>query len=143
MKQAELSTWGITILRVAIGVIFLMNGWVKLFVNGIAGTAGFFDSIGIPLATVAAVVVSVLEFAGGAALILGIATRIVSPLLAVTMLTAIFTVHIGNGFFVANGGISHVFALLAATLALTLTGPGRLSLADLISPRGATAPEAA
>ncbi|MDZ7703292.1 MAG: DoxX family protein [Trueperaceae bacterium] len=143
MKQAELSTWGITILRVSVGIIFLMNGWVKLFVNGIAGTAGFFDSIGIPLATAAAVVVSVLEFAGGAALILGVGTRLVSPLLAVVMLTALFTVHIGNGFFVSNGGISHVFALLAATLTLTLTGPGRLALADLVTSRGAGTPEAA
>ncbi len=70
MKQAELQTWGLTLLRVTTGVIFFMHGWQKLFVNGIAGTAGFFDSIGIPLATVTAVVVSVLEFAGGAALIL-------------------------------------------------------------------------
>ena len=143
MKQSELSTWGITVLRISVGIIFLMNGWVKLFVNGIAGTAGFFDSIGIPLATAAAVLVSVLEFAGGAALILGIGTRIVSPLLAVTMLTALFTVHIGNGFFVSNGGISHVFVLFAATLALTLTGPGRLALTDLVASRSAGNPETA
>ncbi len=60
------------------------------------------------------------------------------------MITAMFTVHLSNGFFVSNGGVSNVLILFAVTLSLTLTGPGKLALSDMIFARRAAAtPEAA
>ncbi|MFC7107291.1 DoxX family protein [Nonomuraea rubra] len=83
--------------RVAIGVIFLVHGYQKFATMGIAGTTKFFESVGIPLAGLAAPAVAVLEVAGGLALILGAALPIAGTLLALDMLGAIAFVHGGNG----------------------------------------------
>jgi putative oxidoreductase len=126
--NAALSAWGFLILRVAVGFVFLMHGWQKMFAFGFDGVAGFFGSVGIPLPMIAAVVVTLLELVGGLALILGLGTRIVAALLAVTMVVALFAVHLANGFFVDAGGYELVLTLAAASLFFALSGPGRLSL---------------
>ena len=61
----------------------------KLFGFGLAGTAGFLGSLGIPLPMVAAVVLIATEHLGGLALLLGAGTRIVAAVLAADMLVAI------------------------------------------------------
>jgi putative oxidoreductase len=89
-------------LRVASGSLFLAHGWLKFSVFTIAGTVGYFESLGLPglLAyfTIAA------EIVGGIALILGIGTRLVSLALIPVLLGATW-VHAGNGWlFSAEGG---------------------------------------
>jgi uncharacterized membrane protein YphA (DoxX/SURF4 family) len=34
---------GIAVLRVVVGIVFLMHGWMKLFVMGIEGVTGYFS----------------------------------------------------------------------------------------------------
>lgn len=131
---------GLTVLRVVVGLIFLVHGYEKLFVQGVGGVTGFFTQIGVPLPGVSAPLVSVLEFAGGVALILGLFTPVVASLLAVDMLGAIFLVHLPNGFSAMNGGYEFVLTLLAASLALALTGPGAYAL-DAAFRRGRSASE--
>jgi putative oxidoreductase len=106
---------------------------MKLFGFGVAGTAGFFAQIGIPLAAVAAPLVIGLEFLGGIALVLGLFTRWIALPLAVTMVVAIVTVHLSAGFFLPNG---YEFALimLAGTLTLALQGSGALALDNVWRP---------
>ncbi len=55
-QASPLQTWGLVPLRLALGVVFLMHGWQKVFVFGVAGTADILGKLGIPLATVSAVV---------------------------------------------------------------------------------------
>ncbi|GAB4217179.1 MAG: DoxX family protein [Roseiflexaceae bacterium] len=126
---------GITVLRIIVGIVFAAHGWQKLG-NGVEGTAGFFGSLGVPLPAVAAVVVIALELLGGIALILGLGTRYVAPLLAFTMLVAMLLVHLPNGFFAQQGGVEFVLTLFGASVALALTGSGAYALDDLVFRRG-------
>jgi putative oxidoreductase len=121
--------------RVALGVIFLVHGYQKFATMGIAGTTQFFESVGIPLAGVAAPLVAVLEVAGGLALILGAALPVVGTLLAVDMVGAIVFVHLANGFAVDKGGYEFVLALAAGALAVGFSGGGALALDGLLQRR--------
>lgn len=94
---------GLMILRVIVGFVFVFHGYDKLFVSGIPGVTGFFTQVGAPLPDITAPLVSVLEFAGGIALILGFLTPVVAALLAVDVLSALFLVHLPNGFAAQNG----------------------------------------
>ena len=116
------------ILRVALGVVFLAHGWQKFFEFTIPGAQGAFGKMGVPAAEIAAPVVASLELVGGAALILGLVTRIVAALLAVQMLAALVLVHLPAGMFADKGGIEFVLVLAAGAAALALVGPGRVSV---------------
>jgi len=72
------------------------------------------------------------EFFGGLALLLGLAVRPASMLLAITMLVAIVTVHLPNGLFLTNSGYEFALALLGISIALLIQGAGRWSLDKLI-----------
>ncbi|WP_433225500.1 DoxX family protein [Microtetraspora malaysiensis] len=122
--------------RVGIGVIFLVHGWQKLTTMGLSGTTAFFEQIGIPLPGLAAPAVTVLELAGGAALILGAALPVAGTLLALDMLGAIAFVHGGNGFTVDKGGYEFVLALAVAAVAIGFSGGGTLALDTLWRRRG-------
>ena len=136
-RTATLTAAGFLTLRVAVGIVFAMHGWQKLTMMGIPGVGGFFGSLGVPAPELAALVVTVLELAGGIALILGIGTRIVGALLAVNMLVALALVHLPNGFFVDGGGFEFVFTLFAAALFFALAGPGSFSLDARFGRKGA------
>ena len=128
---------GIAIVRVVTGVIMLAHGAQKLFQLGIAGVTQGFTQMGVPLPTIVAPLVAVLEFAGGIALILGVLTRLVSLGLAIDMLGALFIVHLANGFFLPNG-YEFVLILLATNLALVIAGAGAFSIDQAIANRRRT-----
>lgn len=117
--------WGMVPLRVVIGLVFLMHGSQKLL--SLTSTATFFDSIGIPIAQVAAALVTALEILGGVALILGWFTRVVAALLAIDMAVAILTARMEGGFF-APSGFEFELTLLGACLTLAVMGAGGFSL---------------
>ncbi len=125
-------SWGIALLRIVVGIVFVMHGQQKLFEMGVGGVGGFFASLGVPAPQLAAVVVSVLETVGGLALILGVLTRLFGLLLAGDMLVALLLVHQPNGFFAGDGGVELVLLLGTAALALALTGPGAPALDNLL-----------
>jgi putative oxidoreductase len=114
------------VLRLATGVVFIAHGYQKLFQRGIAGVTQSFGGMGVPLPELVAPLVSVLEFAGGIALILGILTRIVAAALAVDMLGAMLIAHLPYGFFLPRG-IEFTMMLFAASAALALAGAGAYS----------------
>lgn len=127
MASGSTQACGLTILRIVVGIVFLVHGYQKLFHMGFHGVAGFFGHAGIPWPMVSAVVVTLVEFVGGIALIAGLGVRIAAALLAVDMIVAILVVHLKHGFFNPMG-FEFPLTLLAATLCLGLSGGGMFSL---------------
>jgi len=125
-----LQSSGLAALRIVVGVIFLMHGGQKLFM-GFHNVAGFLGSLGIPLPTLAAIVLTLVEFVGGIALVLGFLTRYAAALLVIDMLVAIITVHAKNGFFTSKGGVEFPLLLLVANISLALAGAGALGVDTL------------
>jgi putative oxidoreductase len=118
---------GLTILRIVIGIVFIVHGAQKLFVFGIGGVTAGFAQMHIPLPMIAAPVVAIVEFVGGIALVVGFFTRIAAILLAIDMAGAILFVHGRNGFFMPMG-YEFALSLMAACVALAVAGPGDYSV---------------
>ncbi|MGE8296623.1 MAG: DoxX family protein [Pseudomonas sp.] len=129
---ASQAGFGITILRIIAGITFAAHGAQKLFGwfggYGLAGVAQWMESIGLAPGYLMALMAGSAEFFGGVALIIGLLVRPAAAVLAVTMLVAIFTVHLANGFFMSNNGYEFALALLAISVALVLEGAGKLSV---------------
>lgn len=112
--------WASVSLRLLLGVLFILAGYSKLFVS-LPMVSGFFDSLGIPLPGFFALIVGIVEFFGGIALILGLFVRPVALLQAIIMLVAILVAHI-------DGGYEKALLFLTGTVALLFLGGGKLSL---------------
>jgi len=125
--------------RLALGTMFLAHGLMKLLIFTLPGTAGFFESVGFPGWT--AYLVTFAEIGGGAALLLGLRTRIVSAALIPVLLGALY-VHLGNGwvFSAPNGGWEYPAFLVVAALVQLLLGDGRFALWPERSRRGEALP---
>lgn len=129
MNQQRMTDYAVTLLRVSLGVMYLAHSIVlKLITFGLAGTAGYFASIGLPgwlaYLTFAA------EAVGGVMLVLGIYARWVALALIPALLGAIIWAHWGNGwvFNAPNGGWEYPFYLIVLSLAQFLLGDGRHAL---------------
>ncbi|WP_051687483.1 DoxX family protein [Kocuria massiliensis] len=120
---------GLLLLRVGLGIVFLMHGLQKLNDWTIAGTASNFQQMGVPSPELAATVAAYAELIGGIALIVGLLSRIAGLVLAVDMFGAIYFAHGSSGFFSANGGYEFPLVLALASLAVFLLGPGRFAIA--------------
>ncbi len=122
--------------RVGAGVIFAAHGAQKLFGwfggYGLEGTAGWMTSIGLEPGLLMATMAGGAEFIGGLLLIVGLLVRPAALMLAVTMVVAIVTVHLQNGFFLANNGYEFGLALLAVSIGLVFRGAGSLSADRLL-----------
>ncbi|MGI9253325.1 MAG: DoxX family protein [Thermomicrobiales bacterium] len=132
MRLGRTEGWaavGMLLLRLAVGIVLAAHGWQKFHDMGVSNVAGFFGSIGIPAPGIMAWVVTLIELVGGVALILGLFTRIVTPLVAATMVVAILTVKKSIGLIGAEGpGYELDLLILGAALALFFAGPGIISL---------------
>ena len=121
---------GRLILRVILGVVFAFHGAQKLFGwfggYGIEGTAGFFESIGIPFPVLSTWLAGGAELVGGLLLLAGVLVAPAGAVLAGTMAVASVTAH--SGFAAASGGMEFPLTLLVASAALALIGPGAWTL---------------
>lgn len=126
-------------LRLIAGLLFIAHGGQKLFAwfggYGLEGTGQWMESIGLAPGYLMALMAGSAEFFGGFLLIIGFLTRPTSFVLAITMIVAIFTVHIENGLFMSNNGYEFGLALIAISVSLIFSGAGKLSLDNLITQR--------
>ena len=95
MTHYSNADYAATTLRVSSGVLFLAHGLLKVNVFTIAGTVGYFESLGLPGALAYLTIFA--ELAGGLALILGVGTRLAALALIPVLLGATW-VHAGNGW---------------------------------------------
>ena len=120
---------GAFVLRVSLGVMFLAHGLLlKVFVFTPAGTAGFFESLGLPGALAYLTIAA--ETVGGLLLIAGIGTRYVSAALIPVLLGALVLVHGDKGWVFSNagGGWEYPAFLIAASVAQWFLGDGAYAL---------------
>ncbi|WP_216214159.1 DoxX family protein [Amycolatopsis aidingensis] len=115
--------------RLAVAIVFLAHGLQK-WDSGVSATASGFESMGIPLPTVAAVFTILVEVVGSIAFILGLALPLVGLGYAVVGIGATLGVHLDAGL-TGQGGYELVLVLAGAGLALGFNG-GRISLDHLL-----------
>lgn len=114
----------ILLIRIAVGAVFVNAGWFK--VNNLEMIVGGFATMGFPAAI--AYLVSYAELIGGALIILGVATRAMSILLAIIMAVATFKVHFAAGYSLANGGYEYTLTLLLTLVGIALFGAGKYAV---------------
>lgn len=127
MDTTKTVSYGLLLIRVALGIIMVAHGAQKLFAYGYAGVAGGMAQSGLPLPQVAAAIIIAVEFAGGLLMIAGLFTRYVGAAFGFAMVVASVQVHLPNGFFLP-GGYEFTMMLAAASFGLALTGPGRFAV---------------
>lgn len=125
-----LAAWGPVVLRLGVGVTFIVHGYPKLFGSqpGPRGFAQYLQSLKFAPPLFWAYAVGVVEFVGGIFLLAGFVMRPAALLLAVEFLVIILYVKWSKGFSFQKGGWEWDWALLTMTVALLLTGPGRFAL---------------
>ncbi len=128
MLDSRTAPYAATVLRVALGLLFLAHAGLKLFVFTPAGTAQLFGSLGLPPALAYPTILA--ELAGGLALVVGFYSRVVALALIPILLGAIVTVHGPAGFFFTNpkGGWEFLALWIVALLAVSLIGDGAYAL---------------
>ena len=119
--------WGITIVRVAMAVIFIAAGWLK-FMAGTTAVAGSFAKMGFPAPGGVGPFIMALELVGGLLLLLGFAGRWMGLLYAIEFLVATAYVKLPLGGLTAA---RLDLMLLAGGLLLFLAGPGRAAVDEL------------
>lgn len=138
ITQTEQSHYALP-LRLIAGLIFTAHGAQKLFAwfggYGLEGTGQWMESIGLAPGYFMALMAGSAEFFGGLLLIAGFLTRPTGFVLAITMIIAIFSAHIDNGFFMTANGYEYALALFAISLSLVFSGAGKLSLDNLVAQR--------
>ena len=112
--------YGLLLLRLALGAMWMSHALLKLIVYTLPGTAAFFESKGIP--GVLAYPVVVAEIVGGLAILSGVYARQVSLLLVPILVGALLT-HLPNGwvFTATGGGWEYPAFLIAMSLVLWLS----------------------
>jgi len=122
LRKPRNTDWAHLILRLGVAFVFMAHGWMKF--QDLEMTARFFGKLGIPVPGTMAVFIAIVEFVGGAFLLPGLATRLVSFLQASTMVVAILT-----AFGLARIADAEIeLLLLSASISLLLTGAGAYSL---------------
>jgi putative oxidoreductase len=124
--SASVHSFGLLVLRVGLGLMWIAHALLKLLVFTLPGTASFFQSVGLP--GMLAYPVFAVELLGGVAILLGIYGRQASLLLTPILLGAAW-VHIPNGWVHTSngGGWEYPVFLTLASIAHWLLGDGRFS----------------
>lgn len=120
---------GLLVLRVCAGVAMAAHGYQKFFKGGkIAGTAGWFDSMGMRPGKLNAYLAAATEVGAGALFAVGLLTPFAAMAMVALMFVAGYTVHWKNGFMSVNDGIelNFIYAILAVGVATV--GAGEYSL---------------
>ena len=128
MNAERNKDYGIALLRISLGVMFIAHSVVlKYFTFTLPGTAGYFESIGLP--GYLAYVVFGMEAVGGILLVLGVRTREVAAAL-IPILAGALWVHAGNGWVFSNagGGWEYPLYLIVLSAAQVLLGEGAFAL---------------
>ncbi len=127
-KTTQLQGWGIAVLRVVVGYLFVSAGVAKLSIEYLSESG---SSLTVPILVVG----SLVELVCGAALVVGLLTRWVSIPLALLMLADVVVLHPPNEFFEQDTGYESALLRLAASVTLALTGSDKVALDNILAVR--------
>jgi putative oxidoreductase len=123
---------GLLLIRVIFGLTMVAHGSQKLFGwfggYGLAGTGGFFESLGFRPGQIFAAAAAFSEFVGGWLLALGLFGPVGPALILAVMLVASISVHLRNGFFATSNGVELPLLVATAVVGIALIGFGTYSL---------------
>jgi putative oxidoreductase len=125
----------ILIIRVFFGLAIAAHGAGKLFRfagHGLKATAGMFEMVGFRPGVPFAAAAGLTEFGGGILVILGLLTPFGAAGIVSTMIVAMMSMHVKNGFFAMNNGIELPFLYAVAAVAIAFSGGGAFSLDALL-----------
>ncbi len=114
------------LLRVIVGLIMVVHGWMKL--TNIEATASGFADMGIPAPEAGAYLAVCGELLGGLGIIVGLLTPIAALGVLCVMLTAIGFVHLPHGLLAQNNGFEYPLTIAAVAGYLMVRGAGPISL---------------
>ena len=123
-----MARYGVTLLRVVLGLVYIMHGYLALVILGPSGMVAYQVKNGIPFPEIATWYLILAHGLGGIGLVLGIFPRWAALANVPVMLGAIVFVHLKKGFWAHQGGYEYPLVLLLASLALAMTGGGALTL---------------
>ena len=112
--------------RILISILFILAGFGKL--TAIGGTAGYFGSLGLPLPTVTAVVVGLVELLGGLAILVGFQTRVAALVIALFTVGATLVAHLDFADGMQVLMLQKNLAITGGLLVLAAAGAGALSI---------------
>ena len=138
MTDGDAVDLALLVLRCAVGAVMLAHGVNHVIGGGrIAGTARWFESLGMRPGRLHAWLASGTEIGAGALLVLGLLTPLAAAGVVGVMVVAWVTNHLGNGFFIfrPGEGWEYVMTLTVVGLALGALGPGSWSLDDVLDVR--------
>jgi len=121
MELNFLIPWAAIPLRLILGIIFVIQGWPKI--KNLERAATYLLKFGIPLPQLAAIIVAILEFFGGIALVIGFETRVIAGLLTIQMIVATYLKKTKM-----KESYEYELVLVAALLTLFLLGAGTISV---------------
>ena len=122
--------------RVIVGIVFIAHGYNHIFGGGkIAGTARWFESLGMRPGVLHAWTASLTELGAGALLIAGLLTPLGAAGIIGVMVVAWITNHMKNGFFIfrPGEGYEYVMTLTFCGIALAGLGGGKYSLDNALN----------
>lgn len=119
----------ILVLRLVVGLTMAAHGYNHLFgPGGVAGTAGWFASMGLRPPRVHATLSGAGELAAGIAFAAGLLTAPAAAFIVGSMAVAAVIAHRKNGFFVFKDGYEYVLMLAVVAGCVAAIGPGKASL---------------
>jgi uncharacterized membrane protein YphA (DoxX/SURF4 family) len=116
--------WGITAVRVAMALIFIVSGYLK-WASGVSGMTAAFDKMGFAMPGIVGPFIGTLELVGGVLLLLGLFGRWLGLIYAIEFVVATFYVKFATVGW-AGGRLD--LMLLTGGILLFLAGPGKAAI---------------
>ena len=125
-----MAAYGATLLRLILGVVYIMHAYLAVVVFGPAGMIAYQAKHGVPFAEIGTWYLIVAHGLGGIFLVLGLFTRWAALANIPVMVGALLFVHLKNGFWAHSSpsGYEYVLVLAIVSLTVAMIGGGALTL---------------
>jgi putative oxidoreductase len=125
-----MAAYGATLLRLILGVVYIMHAYLAVVVFGPAGMIAYQAKHGVPFPEIGTWYLIVAHGLGGMFLVLGLFTRWAALANVPVMVGALLFVHLKNGFWAHSNpsGYEYVLVLAVVSLAVAMIGGGALTL---------------